>query len=207
MIIVVPHKHLFERKPSPPSHFVGDHIRFYTSFTLLKEIDDSLPLGGFRIVHLKENDDCFDYSIQPRHYPTGCFDIELVLRKIRVPDYAYNFSFSAEAEAVINFYATLVADLFRGGLQLTHLAVSPSAVPLPPFFILRQTVEERVGRNVSLSDFKRILIPLLSEANFDEQYYLRRYNELAGEADLRQHYIQHGYFENREAHPSVLLFG
>lgn len=85
MIIAVPHQHLFEKRLSPPSAWNLDHKRFYTAGSLLAEVESSLPANSFRVRHLCDNDDGYDYSIPPLDPAVGCFEIELVLEKIAQP--------------------------------------------------------------------------------------------------------------------------
>lgn len=85
MIIVVPHQHLFEKRESPPSRWNLDHKRFYTPGSLLAEVESALPPNSFRVRHLCDNDQGYDYGIGPLDPATGCFEIELVLEKIVQP--------------------------------------------------------------------------------------------------------------------------
>jgi len=85
MVIAVPHRDLYERRSFLPSIFNEDHKRFYTPASLLSEIEDALPVGGYRIRSLKDVDDGFDYAIPPDRHAVGCFEIELVLQKIEIP--------------------------------------------------------------------------------------------------------------------------
>ncbi len=85
MIIVVPHKHLFEKRDDLPSAWNLDHKRFYTAGSLLAEVESSLPANSYRVRHLADNDCGYDYSIAPLDPAVGCFEIELVLEKIAQP--------------------------------------------------------------------------------------------------------------------------
>ena len=85
MIIVVPHQHLFEKRTAPPSSWNLDHKRFYTPGSLLAEVESSLAPNSFRVRHMCDNDDGYDYGIAPLDPATGCFEIELVLEKIAQP--------------------------------------------------------------------------------------------------------------------------
>jgi SAM-dependent methyltransferase len=85
LIIVVPHQFLFERRQELPSR-VSDHKRFYTPATLLQEIEETLEPNSYRVRHLVDNDSGFDYSILPwQETAVGCYEVELVLEKIRPP--------------------------------------------------------------------------------------------------------------------------
>jgi SAM-dependent methyltransferase len=85
LVIVVPHQFLFERRQELPSR-VSDHKRFYTPATLLREIEETLEPNTYRVRHLVDNDSEFDYSILPwQESVVGCYEVELVLEKIRPP--------------------------------------------------------------------------------------------------------------------------
>jgi SAM-dependent methyltransferase len=85
LVIVVPHQHLFERKRQMPSRWNPDHQRFYTPRSLLSELESALDENSYRVRHLVENDTGFDYQVGPRDAGTGCYEIELVVEKIRLP--------------------------------------------------------------------------------------------------------------------------
>jgi SAM-dependent methyltransferase len=85
LIIVVPHQLLFERKRHLPSYFNPDHKRYYTSKSLLGEIEEALVENGYRIRHLVENDKGFDFAPSPREGSSGCYEIELVIEKVALP--------------------------------------------------------------------------------------------------------------------------
>jgi SAM-dependent methyltransferase len=82
LVICVPHQHLYERKPNPPSRWNPDHRRFYTPATLLIDIENALEPNTYRIRHLADNDADYDYSIPPDQHPPGCYEIELVIQRI-----------------------------------------------------------------------------------------------------------------------------
>jgi len=88
LLIFVPHKWLYERRATPPSALNPDHKRFYTPGTLLAEIEESLPVNGFRIRHLADNDYAYEYERPIDRHPRGCYEIELVVQKIARPSYS-----------------------------------------------------------------------------------------------------------------------
>src|SRR5262245_13563378 len=98
IVVFVPHKYLYERKSTPPSLFNPDHKRFYTTASLLREFEESLPPNGFRIRHLAENDVGFDYSTPIGENARGCYEIELVIEKIRRPAHSDQFELSADKQ-------------------------------------------------------------------------------------------------------------
>lgn len=85
LIIVVPHQLLFERKRYLPSYFNPDHKRYYTISSLIGEIEAAFEENTYRVRHLIENDKDFDYGPAPQEGSTGCYEIELVIEKIRRP--------------------------------------------------------------------------------------------------------------------------
>lgn len=82
LIIIVPHQYLYEKKVDLPSRFNADHKRFYTSATLVQEIEMALAPNTFRIRHLRENDEGHDYLQQPTEHSKWCYEIEVVIEKL-----------------------------------------------------------------------------------------------------------------------------
>ena len=87
LVIAVPHKFLYEKKQSRPSRYNGDHKRFYTPAVLMAEIEASLTPNSYRIRHLQDCDDGFDYAIQPERHSCGAYEIECVIQKIQPPNW------------------------------------------------------------------------------------------------------------------------
>lgn len=87
MVIVVPHKYLYEKRNQRPSRYNHGHHRFYTPGSLLNEIDLALPINGWRLRHCIDNDRDFDYSLGPDKHSSGCYEIECVIEKIKIPDW------------------------------------------------------------------------------------------------------------------------
>jgi hypothetical protein len=88
LVIAVPDQFLYERKRSLPSRWDADHKRFYSPASLLSEIDEALDPYSYRIRYLEENDCDFDYEVPPNKRATGCYEIVIVLERIRCPVYA-----------------------------------------------------------------------------------------------------------------------
>jgi len=82
VITVVPHRDLYEKKLELPSKWNGDHRRFYTASSLLKEIEDSLPINSYRIRHLRENDKGHVYTDGPEKHGAWEYEIECVMEKL-----------------------------------------------------------------------------------------------------------------------------
>lgn len=88
IIICVPHKFLYEKKENLPSKWNGDHKRYYTGASLLKEIEESLVPNSYRLLHLKDCDEKFDYNIGPDSHSCGEYQLECVLKKIKPPTWS-----------------------------------------------------------------------------------------------------------------------
>lgn len=88
IITVVPHKFLYEKKNSPPSHFNGDHKRFYTPASLLAEFEESLEPNSYRVRLVEDGDKDFDYNLGPGKHSGGQYEITLVIQKIKKPDWS-----------------------------------------------------------------------------------------------------------------------
>jgi len=85
IVITVPHMYLYERKWDIPSIWNKGHKRFYNPSELLREIEESLLPNSYRIVHYRDNDDRYNYSIEPPAHPSGNYEIECVIKKINPP--------------------------------------------------------------------------------------------------------------------------
>ena len=83
VITVVPSRDLYERAFEPPSRWNADHKRFYNPSDLLAVFEVALPLNAYRVRHLCENDDGYDYSLPADVHPVGCYEIELVIERIK----------------------------------------------------------------------------------------------------------------------------
>ena len=88
LVVAVPHQYLYERNIALPSRFNGDHRRFYTAGSILAEVEDTLDPMSYRLRLLEDNDEGFDYTIPPENHAGGCYEIVMVLQRIRRPDYA-----------------------------------------------------------------------------------------------------------------------
>ncbi|GAA0197671.1 hypothetical protein GCM10009081_11080 [Brevundimonas nasdae] len=87
IIIAVPSRDLFERRRRPPSSWNTEHLRMYTCASLLAEIEAALAPNTFKIRHLSENDDLFDYNLNPTMPPYGNYEITAVIEKIEAPEW------------------------------------------------------------------------------------------------------------------------
>lgn len=87
LVVAVPHQYLYERRLDLPSRFNADHRRFYTGASLLREIEEAVDPGLYRVRWLQDNDRNFDYNIPPKDHACGCYEIQLVIEKITPPAY------------------------------------------------------------------------------------------------------------------------
>ncbi|HVI49708.1 MAG TPA: class I SAM-dependent methyltransferase [Candidatus Sulfotelmatobacter sp.] len=85
LVVIVPHQHLYEKRPAPPSPWNDGHVNFFTPATLLAAVENALPANSYRLRHLADNDFAYDYAIGPERHAVGCYEIEMVLEKIRQP--------------------------------------------------------------------------------------------------------------------------
>lgn len=86
LIIMVPHAYLYERRISvPPSRWSPEHLRAYTPTLLLMHLELRLTPNTYRIEHMADVDDGYDYDLPITSHPVGCLEIELVLRKRTEP--------------------------------------------------------------------------------------------------------------------------
>lgn len=83
IITVVPHRDLYEKRLCLPSIWNGDHKRFYTPSSLLREFEESLPVNSFRVRHLRDNDEGHNYSDPPTVHGRWLYEIELVIQKLK----------------------------------------------------------------------------------------------------------------------------
>lgn len=88
LVIAVPHQFIYEKRRLLPSKFNEDHKRFYTPANLLIEIEGTLSVNSYRIRHLQDCDEGYDYAIRPEVHPVGEYEIECVIQKISSPTWA-----------------------------------------------------------------------------------------------------------------------
>ena len=87
IVCVVPHQFLYEKKTTLPSLWNADHKRFYTPASLLEEFEESLEPNTYRVRHVRDNDDNYTYETGPQAHSGGGYEIELVVQKIKKPDW------------------------------------------------------------------------------------------------------------------------
>jgi SAM-dependent methyltransferase len=222
LLIMVPHRDLYERKASLPSRFNEDHKRFYTPASLLGEIEQALPVGGFRVRSLRDLDGGFDYATSPEIHAKGSYEIELVVQKIALPAYAQKLrptdAQTAHLQECIAIIQEVSAAESTGDANAIHACNSRLAtLELPIFPVLiaelnrkREASEPASTAPYSVTWLRKLLAPHIAGAPFEEAFYIQRYGDIAkavateGAAFAHKHYIRHGYFEGRYSHPSQL---
>jgi SAM-dependent methyltransferase len=85
IVCIVPAQMLYEKRRKLPSKFNADHKRFYTPKSLLSEFEESLEENSYRVRLLEDNDRGYDYNIGPDQHAKGCYEIVLVVEKIKTP--------------------------------------------------------------------------------------------------------------------------
>jgi SAM-dependent methyltransferase len=205
LIVVVPHQYLYERKATLPSRFNRDHKRFYTSGSLLAEVEESLPIAGFRIRSLREIDTDFNYSLAPEQHAKGCYDIEVVIQKLNVPRWALTLTLGEAERASLGHYVEMILALSRQELASAleaakHEAELVQTISLPPFAVILQQLRKS---EIDMKFLRQVLEPFVARKPFDADYYRGRYPDLQradslGQLnDLHRHYVKNGYFEGR----------
>lgn len=113
MIVTVPHQFLYEKRAGLPSNFNRDHKRFYTPASLMAEVESALAPNTYRVRHLADNDDHFDYTIPPEKHSGGCYELETVIEKLRAPNWSIQNAATAEYQMVFADKSDLID--WRGG--------------------------------------------------------------------------------------------
>ncbi len=85
LIVSAPHQFLYERKLRLPSRRNPRHRRFYTSNTLLADVEEAIDPCAFRVRFLGESDMGYPYRADLRASPDGGQDILLAIEKIATP--------------------------------------------------------------------------------------------------------------------------
>lgn len=82
IVIVVPHRDLYEKKLTLPSLFSGEHLRFYTPGILLTEMESTYPINSYRVRHLRDNDEGHEYTDPPEMHGRWGYEFEVVIQKL-----------------------------------------------------------------------------------------------------------------------------
>jgi SAM-dependent methyltransferase len=213
LVVTVPHRWLYERKPTPTSRFGGnEHLRFYTAGSLATEIEASLPPGTYRVRVLRDNDDNFDYQVPPDQPPQGCYEIELVLQKIVPPAYVDVLDLSPRAKAVVAVYEALIQMMLSNAnapaFDTATLVAFGRQFPIPPFAVVRDLFPA-----VSDARMRQMLWPLVDPAVVDPEWYVNSHPDVCepfarGDiTDIGEHYRRAGYFERKLPRRTDPLYG
>jgi len=208
LVVMVPHRDLYERKADLPSRWNGDHKRLYTPASLLREIEDSLPVNAYRVRHLADNDAGFDYARAPSEPPAGAYEIELVLEKILPPPWSSELRYPQATQQALDGLDRLIVEALRANLEAAGegtrrlAALIPALGYFPPWPRLRSHF-----LGVAEAELRTAAKPLLELARFDPEAYTAAYADLRRAQaegrlrDLRAHWLNAGYFEGRVGAP------
>ena len=188
----------------------------YTPASLLTEIEESLPVNGYRVRHMFDNDDAFNYRDPLEAKPTGSYEIELVLERITRPDWADQLVYP---ETVRQMLAKLDSVVFQAvaanlrdpsGGSREFFEFIGALHYFTPWARLHQrfVVEgapEMNGAKVADKDLRSAVRPLLDCLTVDEAVYGRHVDLQAAMAsgnlrNLTSHWRTSGYFEGRVGH-------
>ncbi len=213
LVLTVPHQQLYERKPVPTSRWGGnEHLRFYTVASLTREIEDALPVGEFRYRLIRDNDAGFDYKQPPTEYPTGCYEIEVVIQRIARPEYSDLLRLSPAAKAAIETYRVLIQSLLRHqseGLAMDRAALEQFGriCPIPPYIVVREMFAD-----VPESTLRGLIWPLVDPSVVDAEWYCLKHVDVGGNVELgiftaAEHYQRSGYFESKLPNAAIGPYG
>jgi SAM-dependent methyltransferase len=209
LAIFVPHWYLYERRADLPSQWNGDHRRFYTPGRLLAEIEGALPPNSYRVRHLADNDDGFDYAVSVDAPPRGCYEIELVIERIARPTYTdemvlaeSELRMTGEMDRVIE---SAIWELIQEPSRESTLGNFIGSLGyFTPWHRVRQNILYKDnGKAITETELKNAVRHLLNYVQVDETSYLNRYpalREARAQGKLRDptlHWREHGYFESR----------
>jgi len=216
MVLILPHRHLFERVCDLPSRWNGVHTRFYTPASLLAEVESALPVNGFRVRHMADNDFEYDYD-RPIHLsPVGCYEIELVIEKIRRPEWSDRLHYPPAVQQTVDrldelIFQAVAANLRQPGEGTRMIALMVSGFTyFTPWIRLKQRfcfdgAPELDKAPVADAELIEAVRPLLALVAVDGAVYagnhpdLKRAVDQGTLRDLRGHWVQSGYFEGRTA--------
>ncbi len=85
LVVVTPHAFLYERQLGLPSRWRPGQRRLYTPASLLQEVEEALAPNSYRVRHLSDLDEGYDYALDDGEPPAGQSEVVLVLEKIAPP--------------------------------------------------------------------------------------------------------------------------
>jgi SAM-dependent methyltransferase len=207
LILFLPHKYLYEKRPDIPSLLNPDHRRSYTSASLLTELEVSLPVNGYRVRHLVENDRDYPYGAAFETAPNGCYEIELVAEKITRPAWSDDLEYPESLKCMLGHFDRLifgaVADLLNGlpAIEMVRAFIGSSPYFTPWHHLRNHFVEngapELGGRRVTVEELTQTVRPLLDLVDIDVARYVQLNTQLASHGDPAGHWRLWGYFEGR----------
>jgi len=207
IIVFVPHRYLYEKRPGLPSRWNGDHRRFYTSSSLLAEFEESLPCNGFRVRHLVEDDQGFRYAEPLEALPKGNYQIELVVQKIAIPEYSDGLYYPPRTKAAMDCMDRLITlsiaqAVDEPGMCTAFKDLLQNVRYFTPWHKLEahfvhSDPPELHGKRLTRAQLVTIVRPLLALVEVDVASYVARYQQLNGLRDPALHWRTHGYFEGR----------
>ena len=87
LVVAVPHAFLHERQLALPSRWIARQRRLYTPGSLMEEVEEALVPNTYRVRHLGDLDQGYDYGLDCDQPPVGRSDVVLVLQKITPPSW------------------------------------------------------------------------------------------------------------------------
>lgn len=94
LFIELPHQHLAEKKKTLPSQFYHPHHHtFWTPGTFVSFVERLLEPNSYRIRHLKDCDEEYDYSVgpnDPQNYYIDRIAFECIIEKLPKPKWGLN---------------------------------------------------------------------------------------------------------------------
>jgi SAM-dependent methyltransferase len=201
LIISVPHQYIYERKAALPSRFNPDHKRFYTPASLLREIEESLPLDAYRLRSLADIDDGFNYKAPADRFPIGNYEIELVIEKIARPLWGPQATWTEIEHYGAKKYAAIIraySEAMKEGRVRDQETLSAKLLIDPsPYLLYKDFLPHEI-----LSNIRALLSPIIRQMPFDAERYLTRYPDLGAAYSsnpglAHSHFIHNGYYEGR----------
>lgn len=132
LVIMVPHQYLYEKRVDLPSRYNADHKRFYTPASLMADVEGALLPNSYRLRHLSDNDNDFDYTLSPEHHSGGCYELELVLEKIATP--AWPLALVEGPPKPASAYDALAAGVVEDVVRPSHAGIQAiTTLPASPY--------------------------------------------------------------------------
>jgi len=167
-----------------------------------------LPVNGFRVRHLADNDAGFDYGTPLGQHASGCYEIELVVQKIARPPHSDLLELSPQRKSEVEEADRTAIELVKGLLDesVGHKEIVPIVNNMQYFStyeIIRSQIVDVDGLCPDEENLKATIKTMLQHLELDVQFYigvnpdLRRAMEIGSLSSAREHFIHHGYFEGR----------